>query len=85
MPVPRERSDDAYFAPLAELKLQPETELYAGLLHYTDGLDGAQRRMAAAGRAAPTFGLATECGFGRREPATIRPLLELHREASELG
>ncbi|MGH8702107.1 MAG: hypothetical protein ACREVR_13175 [Burkholderiales bacterium] len=27
MPVPRGRSDEAYFAPLDGLKLQPETEL----------------------------------------------------------
>jgi hypothetical protein len=32
MPVPRDRSDDAYFAPLARLRLKPETELCLGLL-----------------------------------------------------
>ncbi len=31
MPVPRDRSDDAYFAPLAGLRLKPETELSLGL------------------------------------------------------
>jgi len=34
MPVPRERSDDAYFAPLSNLQLGPETELYLGLVHF---------------------------------------------------
>jgi hypothetical protein len=28
--VPKPRTDDAYFAPLARLKLRPETELYLG-------------------------------------------------------
>jgi hypothetical protein len=33
LPVPKPRTDDAYFAPLAGLKLRPETELYLGLAH----------------------------------------------------
>jgi hypothetical protein len=40
MPVPRDRSDDAHFAPLRALKLRPETEIYLGLIHYNDGIDG---------------------------------------------
>src|SRR5215470_5197635 len=38
MPVPRNRADDGYFAPLDRLELRPETELCLGLVHYTDGL-----------------------------------------------
>jgi hypothetical protein len=34
--VPKPRTDDAYFAPLAGLKLRPETELYLGLVHRDD-------------------------------------------------
>src|SRR5206468_706050 len=30
LPVPRDRADDAYYAPLAGLRLRPETELYLG-------------------------------------------------------
>jgi hypothetical protein len=33
MPVPRERDDEAYFAPLGDLRLRPETELILGLIH----------------------------------------------------
>jgi hypothetical protein len=84
LPVPRGRSDEAYFAPLRELKLKPGTELYLGLVHFTDGLDGAKRRLAAAKSAVTDFGIATECGLGRRAPDTIRPLLRLHREIAEL-
>ena len=80
MPVPRDRNDDTYFAPLAELKLQPSCELYLGLVHMTDGLDGAKGRLAAAATVRNEFGIATECGFGRRPAETIPDLLNLHAE-----
>ena len=82
MPVPRSRDDDAYFAPLSRLKLRPETELYLGLVHYTDDAEGTRRRIAAASRVRPDFGIATECGFGRRPPETVHRLLEIHAEAA---
>ncbi len=84
MPVPRDRSDDAYFASLRDLKLHPETELYLGLVHIHDGAEGAQRRIAAARRAVENFGVATECGMGRRPPETIPDLLRIHSEVSAL-
>ncbi len=80
MPVPRDRSDDAYFEPLRELRLHPRTELYLGLVHITDGVDGANARIEAARRAVGEFGVATECGLGRRPPETIPALLNLHAE-----
>ncbi len=84
LPVPIERDDDAYFAPLAALERDPRTELYLGLIHFADGLDGARRRLQAARRHVPAFGVATECGFGRRPPETIAPLLQLHAEVAAL-
>jgi hypothetical protein len=80
--VPCGRDDDAYFAPLARLALNPQTELYLGLVHFTDGAPGTRRRMATASRVRPGFGIATECGFGRRAPETVRRLLDIHAEAS---
>ncbi len=80
MPVPRSRTDEAYFRPLAKLRTPPGTELYLGLVHRTDGLEGARMRIAAASRVVPAFGIATECGMGRRPPESVRPLLELHAE-----
>src|SRR5262245_11952010 len=47
MPVPRDRSDSAYFAPLKRLALAPATELSLGLVHYTDGVAGTRKRLAA--------------------------------------
>jgi hypothetical protein len=82
LPVPRGRSDDAYFAPLANLRLHPDTKLYLGLVHMTDGREGAERRIAAARTAVGAFGVATECGFGRRPPESVRPLLDLHADVA---
>jgi hypothetical protein len=83
MPVPRNRSDDAYFEPLTGLNLQSGTELYLGLVHFTDGVQGAQRRIDTAQKHAPEFGIATECGSGRRPPETVVPLMEIHSALSE--
>ncbi|HZF07004.1 MAG TPA: class I SAM-dependent methyltransferase [Patescibacteria group bacterium] len=82
LPVPRDRADDAYYAPLAGLRLRPETELYLGLVHHTDGVLGTARRIDVAQRFAADFGIATECGWGRRAPATLPELLRIHRELS---
>ena len=84
MPVPRNRADDAYFEPLRRLKLRPETELCLGLVHYTDGVEGTKRRLATARRYVTDFSVATECGFGRRDPRTIPELLRIHAEVAEL-
>jgi hypothetical protein len=80
VPVPRDRDDDAYFAPMSGLRLATGTELYLGLVHATDGVEGARLRIRAAANVYPDFGIGTECGFGRRDPATVPALLELHRE-----
>jgi hypothetical protein len=82
MPVPRNRSDEAYFAPLKNLQLHPETELYLGLVHFTDGVEGTRRRIEAAQRVVADFGVATECGFGRRPSETIPDLLRIHSEVA---
>ena len=83
MPVPISRDDDAYFSPLAKLALPPETELFLGLVHPQDGLDGALRRMRAARCFAPTFGIATECGLRFFPGETLAELLALHRKVTE--
>jgi hypothetical protein len=85
MPVPRDRTDEAYFAPLRALALKPETELCLGLVHYTDGIEGTRRRMAVAEKFVADFSIATECGFGRRDPATIPELLRIHAQAAGLA
>jgi hypothetical protein len=80
MPVPRDRDDDAYYAPLAGLALPEGTTLFLGLVHLTDGAEGTRRRIAAASKVVSAFGIGTECGFGRRHPSTIPALLHVHAE-----
>jgi len=78
MPVPRDRTDDAYFQPLARQQLKSETEVSLGLVHFTDGIAGTRQRLAVAERYISDFSVATECGFGRRDPRTIPDLLRIH-------
>ena len=84
MPVPRDRSDDAYFAPLTGLKLHPETRLVLGLVHYTDGLEGTRKRMQAANKVTTEYDIGTECGMARRPQETILDLLRIQRQAADL-
>jgi hypothetical protein len=85
VPVPIERDDDAYFAPLDGLSIGPETEFYLGLVHHEDGVAGARRRMAAASAHFSDYGIAAECGFGRMAAEQIAPLLRLHAEVIKEG
>jgi len=86
MPVPVDRSDDAFYAPLRNLKLPVGTELYLGLVHDEDGIEGTRNRMAAARRCVGTFGIATECGIARaRTPERVRQILEVHSGAVKEG
>ena len=82
LPVPIDRSDDAYFRPLQNLGLSSNTELYLGLVH-SDGVEATRQRIAAAAAYVPDFGIATECGIARcRTPELVRTLLQIHAEAS---
>jgi hypothetical protein len=88
MPVPIARDDDAFFMPLRDLRLAADTELYLGLVHAEDGVEGASRRIAAARRCAGArpFGIASECGISRsRTPAVVRNILAIHAGAAAAG
>ena len=78
LPVPRERDDAAYFLPLHSLRLPAPTRLYLGLIHHADE-HGDRRRIATACTVTPRFGVATECGWGRTDPARVSSLLDSHR------
>ncbi|WP_084079144.1 hypothetical protein [Demequina sp. NBRC 110057] len=82
LPVPIERDDEAYFAPLASLELPAETRLYLGLVHRQDGTEGARRRIAAAQSAVTGFGIATECGIGRAPADAVAGLFAIHAEVA---
>ena len=81
MPVPIDRSDDAYFEPLHKMTLSPSTELFLGLVH-GDGVDATRKRIETAARYVPDFGIATECGMARcRTPSSFGRLLAIHRRS----
>jgi hypothetical protein len=85
MPVPISRSDDAFYAPLKSLKLAEGTELFLGLVHAEDGLEGTKKRMASAAKAVERFGIASECGLSRaRTPELVREYLAVHAAAAKL-
>lgn len=85
LPVRHDVPAARYLAPLRRLMLPPETELYLGLLHPDDGIDGAARRIALARREVADFGIACACGFGRVSPEAASALLDLHRRAAAVG
>jgi hypothetical protein len=86
MPVPIGRSDDAYFAPMKNLRLPPGAELYLGLVHAQDGVDGTLKRMATARRHAPPFGIASECGISRaRKPEIVEEFFRVYAGAAATG
>ena len=65
------------------MKCQP-TELYLGLIHHTDGEPGTRERIELARSVVPRgFGVATECGWGRRDPHHIPDLLALHARLTD--
>ena len=84
MPVPKDRSDTAYFAPLADLALGEGTALYLGLVHEGDP-DGNARKLAEARKFAAVSGIAAECGLGRGDPDSFGDILEQHRLLAEAG
>jgi hypothetical protein len=83
MPAPIDRSDDAFCAPLRELHLGAGTELYLGLVHARDGVEGTRARMTAASRVVERFGIASECGISRgRDPRLALDFIKTYAEAA---
>ena len=64
LPVPKDRSDAAYFQPLKSLDIGG-AKLFLGLVHAHDE-NGTEQRLKTAQAVYPhPFGVATECGMGR--------------------
>lgn len=86
-PVPLSADDklDSFLEPLADLapKLKEHnTELYLGVVHHSD-LEGTKRRIAAASKYVPEFGVATECGWGRTPAEQVDDIMKLTSEVCE--
>ena len=78
VPVPADRYDDAYFSPLRTLDTARVRHVYFGLIHYSEGVDGARRKIGAVEKYMSNFGVAAQCGLGRRPPDQIQRYLEMH-------
>jgi hypothetical protein len=76
LPLAPGRDDDAFFEPLSDLHLAPETHAYLGLVR-DDGLPAVQRRIVAAKRRLPRFGVCTEGGMGDLPRGAVLKLLWL--------
>lgn len=86
-PIPVSVMDnlDFYLEPLKELVPELEqhnTELYLGVVQYDD-LEGTKRRIEAASKVVPRFGIATECGWGRTPANQIENIMSISSELSK--
>jgi hypothetical protein len=72
-----DRDDDAYFAPLANLKPRG-ARVYLGVVH---NMQRYARRVAAARKFIADFGVGAFCGFGRERPADLPRILSEHLTA----
>ncbi len=75
-----DRTDDAYYRPLANLK-PGKTRIYLGLIH---NMANFEQRFTAARTHLPDFGVAAYCGFGRRKPSELNDILQEHLRAVDV-
>jgi hypothetical protein len=83
--IPEHQPED--YAKLARLRLEPETKVFLGLIHGSDGLAGARQRVRMASQVLSDFGVAHFCGMrplNQVDPAHLDDLLMLHRMVAEL-
>jgi ubiquinone/menaquinone biosynthesis C-methylase UbiE len=78
MPAVGISEDGAFYEPLRDLRLGPETELYLGLLDPDADDARTSARIAAAHDRVGEFGVATPCGWGRLAAAKVPRLIEAH-------
>lgn len=71
------RTDEAFYAPLANLKPQG-ARVFLGLIHHMESLD---ERISVARKYIDDFGLAAYCGFGRVPPPELPNILADHLKA----
>ncbi len=75
-----DRSDDAFFAPLAKLRPQG-ARVYLGMIHH---MAGFAERLATARKYLPDFGVAAYCGFGRMPSSVMHQVVKEHLAALKL-
>jgi hypothetical protein len=75
-----DRSDDAYFAPLADLNTGG-ARIYLGAVH---NMERFSERIATASKYLADFGVGAYCGFGRIPPEELSGVLDDHLRALEM-
>ena len=81
MPVPKDRTDIAYFEPLDDLKLD-DTQLFLGLVHANDEVGTQERIKVAQSVWKGPFGVATECGMGRTPKEELDSIFQISRNVT---
>jgi hypothetical protein len=76
-----DRSDDAFFVPLKELRPQG-ARVYLGAIH---SMANFKERIATARKYLRDFGLSAYCGFGRLPTAELPNVLADHIKAVEIA
>jgi hypothetical protein len=76
-----DRSDEAFFAPLTELRAQG-ARVYLGAIH---NMERFGQRIATARKYLSEFGLGAYCGFGRRPVPELDQILADHLAAIEIA
>jgi SAM-dependent methyltransferase len=82
MPLAPGPVDVAFVAPLGDLRLHAETELYLGLLQPGISDEDMFETARVARRLVGELGAATPCGWGRLPPRQVPELLAAHVRAS---
>ncbi|MEM7126849.1 MAG: hypothetical protein AAF702_11015 [Chloroflexota bacterium] len=80
MPVSVPDADADFFSPLKDLTISGEAQIYLGILH-PKVPGGDMARIQKAQQSLPSFGVATECGWGRKSTETVDKLLQVHLNA----
>ncbi len=70
-----------FFAPLADLDGE-DVDVYLGIIHHTDGVEGFRERMNMARQYRSRFGIGSVCGYGRVDPAELPHILAVHRDCA---
>ncbi len=83
VPVPLKVPEETFLSPLRKFLLTDSTRLCLGLVHLSDGFDGAMRRVELARHHASGFAVAARSGFASRAPESLPEFLQLHARVAD--
>lgn len=68
---------------LKNLRIGKETQFYLGLVHASDGVEAARKRIDIVAKVLPSFGISTECGLGRHSKEELASVTKTFRTVSQ--